>query len=828
MKIYLSLFFLILLINNSIFSQGCNSDVSICSAGVAGPFGFDQNTAGPPTDYADPVGCSTGSFGNDFGFGFILLQITSTGPLNLLIEGNSGQGFVDVIVYNIPAGVSPCDAVLNDANEIGCNYATDLVGCTQFGDDFPCSSSVTAPNVVAGQTIMVIAHDYSTENTSFTLELGPTGAQSGAPNGTVTSVPGNICNDAASFQLNAADLGGTWTGNGVSSDGIFNPAIAGIGAQTINYEIGVAPCNASGSTIINVIDCSVPTCTVNASNSGNICIGETFDLLASNVANSISYAWSGNGFNSVIQNPTNIPSPLVAGTYTYTVLVTIAGATCTANSIITVAGIADATITSVLGDVCLDDPISQLTSLNFGGTWIGNGISANGSFNPLIAGVGIHPITYSLGNGGCNDTEIININVIDCNIPTCTVLASVNSPICIGETFDLSASNVPNVVSYTWSGNGINSTSQNVLGNNSPLVAGTYDYLVTVVTDLATCISTASLVVNPLPTIFAGNDTTICEGKSITLNASGGITYLWDNNVVNGSAFIPSQSGIYSVIGTDLNGCVFGDQMQINLTPLETVTFTQDTTVGCSPLVVNFINTSPNAANSEWLFNDANLIQGENITKSFSGSSECFSVTLITSINGCENSLTKPDLICINLVPIASFYFNETENSVDESSLFFQNSSLNATFYEWDFGDSSAFSNETNPIHTYFKNAKDNYTITLVAKSEIGCTDTTKLDFRFKDDLIYYVPNAFTPDGNEFNTYFKPVFTSGFELTSYKLRIFDRWGELIFESLDSKVGWDGTYGSFIAQEGIYSWQIEFLSLVDMKTKLISGNVLLLK
>ncbi|MFN5417134.1 MAG: hypothetical protein ACK5B9_08770, partial [Flavobacteriia bacterium] len=58
------------------FSQGCNSDVSICTQGVAGPFAFDQNTSGPPNDYADPVGCSTGSFGNDFGFGFILLYIT--------------------------------------------------------------------------------------------------------------------------------------------------------------------------------------------------------------------------------------------------------------------------------------------------------------------------------------------------------------------------------------------------------------------------------------------------------------------------------------------------------------------------------------------------------------------------------------------------------------------------------------------------------------------------------------------------------------------------------------------------------------------------------
>lgn len=235
----------------------CNSNVSICTQGVAGPFNFDQTTPGPPTDYANPTLCSTGLFGNPSGFGFIVLHITQSGPLNLLVDGNATTGFIDVVVYDIPNGMDPCVAALDPANEIGCNYATGAVGCTQFGNDFPCTSSIPAPNVVAGQDIMIIVHDYSTASSTFTLDLGPTGAQTGPADGTITPV-GTVCNTDPAFQMNAANNGGVWTGNGISANGMFDPATAGIGTHTIDYTVGSVPCDGQGQTTITVIDCANP------------------------------------------------------------------------------------------------------------------------------------------------------------------------------------------------------------------------------------------------------------------------------------------------------------------------------------------------------------------------------------------------------------------------------------------------------------------------------------------------------------------------------------------------------------------------------------------
>ena len=71
------------------------------------------------------------------------------------------------------------------------------------------------------------------------------------------------------------------------------------------------------------------------------------------------------------------------------------------------------------------------------------------------------------------------------------------------------------------------------------------------------------------------------------------------------------------------------------------------------------------------------------------------------------------------------------------------------------------------------------------------------------------MPNAFTPDDDEFNQTFMPVFTSGFDPQDFTLLIFDRWGELIFESHNHDVGWDGKFQGKLVQDGVYVWKIEF-------------------
>jgi len=93
-----------------------------------------------------------------------------------------------------------------------------------------------------------------------------------------------------------------------------------------------------------------------------------------------------------------------------------------------------------------------------------------------------------------------------------------------------------------------------------------------------------------------------------------------------------------------------------------------------------------------------------------------------------------------------------------------------------------------------------------------------------------WVPNCFTPDGDEYNNVFFPVFYSGYDPYNYELLIFDRWGELIFESHKVLEGWDGTYGNKAskAQDGTYIWKITFKNPLNDKRRQVVGHVNLIR
>jgi gliding motility-associated-like protein len=120
----------------------------------------------------------------------------------------------------------------------------------------------------------------------------------------------------------------------------------------------------------------------------------------------------------------------------------------------------------------------------------------------------------------------------------------------------------------------------------------------------------------------------------------------------------------------------------------------------------------------------------------------------------------------------------------------------------------------------------------LIATSALGCTDTAQSTIQVYEELIFYVPNTFTPDNDNYNPVFQPVFTSGFDPQEFVLYIYNRWGELIFESRNVEIGWDGTYGSNgeieMCQDGTYTWKIEFKVSCWDERRVAIGHVNLLR
>jgi gliding motility-associated-like protein len=234
-------------------------------------------------------------------------------------------------------------------------------------------------------------------------------------------------------------------------------------------------------------------------------------------------------------------------------------------------------------------------------------------------------------------------------------------------------------------------------------------------------------------------------------------------------------------------------------------------------------NNSNTGCSYYWTFGDGGNSYLPNPVHNYTQSG-IFTVTLLmTSQYGCTAAATTNASVSVYISPTAVFTAEPFVASIIDPKIKFINASLNANTHSWDFGDNTA-SNQISPTHTYA--AVGTYVVKLFTTSTGGCADSITRTVIIEPEFTFYIPNAFSPDGNGKNDVFAP---KGEEITEFTMRIFDRWGELIYSTDDINKGWDGRAkgGTDIAQEGVYVYQIE---LRDFRHKLhrYNGHVTLIK
>ena len=335
------------------------------------------------------------------------------------------------------------------------------------------------------------------------------------------------------------------------------------------------------------------------------------------------------------------------------------------------------------------------------------------------------------------------------------------------------------------------------------------------------------------PNVNAGLDQSMCEGTQVTLTADNpdAATISWDLGVIDGVAFdSPVGTSTYTVTASQCNGeCIATDQVDVTVHPTPVIAFMGDDLYGCEPHTVNFTNQSTEQFDCVWDFGDGNIVQDCGPVSNTYELAGLYDVTLtVTSQEGCTATDTYNSYVEVVPYPVAAFTYSPTELDILDTEVDFTNESLYADTYTWSFGDFTAESNETDPTHIYPDATGGSYTVTLLASSNAGCSDQATAIITIDDVLIYYVPNIFTPDGNSVNNEFFPVFSAGLNIYDYHLLIFNRWGEIVFESYNPGVGWDGTYGGTLVDDGVYVWQIEFGETMSDKRYKERGHVTVLK
>jgi gliding motility-associated-like protein len=643
---------------------------------------------------------------------------------------------------------------------------------------------VTAPNGCNSLTNVVITQDIV------------------APIASITNSTNSTVLDCNTTQISLTGVGGTsasWS-NGtsvVSSVANLNVTTAGTYTYTGTNANG---CIDTESITITFTPNTNPTFTQIAA----ICANGSFTLPTTS-SNNVPGTWS--------------PAPNYLSTTTYTFQPNAGVCANTTSMTITVNPYP---VVSVQNDtICIGQSTTINSSVNLAGgsyAWLPtNSVTSSITVTPLSTSY--FQVIYTLN--GCSDTSISEIYVKPVSIPVIN-----NQTICTGQIAELIATAALSGGTFIWSNSVQNDTLQ-----VSPTTTTNYS----VTYNLNGCISppvNALVTVNPVPTVGV-NNSTICSGNNTTItaipNLLGGTFYWGSPGVVGGSSqtITPLNDTTLSVYYV-LNGCSSAvATSSITVNPLPIATFSASVTQGCSPLSVTL--TAADASNNTYNWSTSNALTstGPQTSLLFQMNGG-FDVTLTTTLNGCSVTESLYNYIQVDNYPIAAFEPSSDQFTEPNQTLSFMNNSLGASTYAWDFGDGGT-STEEGPIHTFGGNELGT-TIILTAISTLGCTDTTQFFIGYDPGLVYYIPNSFTPDGDMNNQVFNPVFTSGIDIYQYTMYIYNRWGEIIFETNDPSIGWDGSFGmeGRDAEVGVYTYQV-FIKIPNFdERKMITGHVNLIR
>lgn len=348
-------------------------------------------------------------------------------------------------------------------------------------------------------------------------------------------------------------------------------------------------------------------------------------------------------------------------------------------------------------------------------------------------------------------------------------------------------------------------------------------------------------IIPPFYETVSADTITLCPGEVANISATGfdgipGYTFAYLNSamdsigIVNPFTFVPTVTETIYVVGTDQCGWTDTLPVVINFNGIPNPTFNANN-VGCAPLMVTFENTTPNTmpGSEIWVFGNGSSGTGL-IDSSLYVDPGSYDVTLtVTSVDGCVGTATVVNAVTVNPNPTPGFYWTPNDPTTLDPTIQIVDISSGGVFYQYNFGGMGT-SLDQNPSFTFPEVTEETvYEVCQTVVSDLGCPATVCADVTIYEEIIFYVPNVFTPDGDPHNQTFKPIIASGVDMYDYHLTIFNRWGEVVFESFNYDFGWDGTYGDRgLVEDGVYVWQIEFGEKISDKKQKHRGHVTVLK
>jgi gliding motility-associated-like protein len=636
----------------------------------------------------------------------------------------------------------------------------------------------------------------------FVMEVIPASA---APP-VIQSVP-PLCTGSSTVALVVDSCCGVWTGPGVSTTGEFDPAAAGVGTHTIVYTIGSGPCMRTDTVFINVS--SSPSAIINQPPP------RCEDAAPFNItAASGGGTWSGTG----ITNPSaGTFNPATSGPGTHLITYSIPG-TCVATDtvLVTIGDIKANPVISAVAPLCSGDPVVALSVDSTGGTWSGPGVSSSGNFDPAVAGGGNHDIIYTIGIAPCLSADTLQITVINSSSAT----ISGPSFVCDASApFNFTAASPGGV----WSGTGITDTAA---GTFDPSASGPGAFMITyTIGGTCTATDTANISVGAITTPVTGFSyptSPICRVDTVTLplpdsafttggtftSSPFGLSINASTGAVNPALSTPGTYTVtYSVAATTC-GPAGSSTYSVTIDPviLPTIGFTYPTGV-CA----NDSSASPNIISSQTsggIFTSTPGLSIDdstgviNVLASTPGTYVVqYSIAAVDSL--CTGAGSDTASITINPLPILQV--------TTEQFIWIGNTAMLVA----SGGDSYVWSPGTGLSCTLCDTTSASPTSTteycVAVTDTIGCIDSTctkvHIEIPCPTNRFLEVPNAFTPNNDGYND---ELCLYGWDncFSKFAIFVYDRWGEMVYESTDPNFCWDGIYKGKLLDPGVFVYFIK--------------------
>ncbi|MBI1308059.1 MAG: PKD domain-containing protein [Bacteroidetes bacterium] len=284
------------------------------------------------------------------------------------------------------------------------------------------------------------------------------------------------------------------------------------------------------------------------------------------------------------------------------------------------------------------------------------------------------------------------------------------------------------------------------------------------------------------------------------------------------------SDGAYSVMLKVISdkGCSDSITRNFNIAPKPNLDFLITPTQGCQPVLVNVTNNSTiNSGvitNYSWDWGDGNTGSGSSPSHVYTSDGLYQIVVYGTSNSDCKDTFTAPSQINVLPAPVADFTYDPLEPSLLFPDVNFTDaSSPDVVSFYWETGDGSTYTTQ-NVYHTYA--GAGDYNVVLIATAGNGCKDTATQPVHVKLDFFIWIPTVFSPNDDGLNDVFRihGIFN---EVQGYSLQIFNRWGQVVFESENTDEVWDGTYQGVPVPAGNYGYKVRY---INYETHLWDGHI----